>query len=109
MPKASSKKITKKKGSVPGFAPDDDILSQIIWQLAAQSNTTVKKKLDNKADLTSLLPLAFLVAAVIEFLKRPQPPKWNEWMWYAYSVFRDLNTEKRKIPHFHGEGYDKNE
>lgn len=106
MPKALSKKMTKQM-AISDFAPDDDILSQIIWQLAAQSNTTLRKKLDNKADLTSLLPLAFLVAAVLEFLRRPNPPKWNEWMWYAYSVFRDLNLEK-KSPHFHKEGYDKN-
>ena len=108
MPKASSKMV-KKREPRPDFASDDDILSQIIWQLGAQSNTTLRKKLDNKADLTSLIPVAFLVAAIIEFLRRPNPPKWNEWMWYSYSMFRDLNSEKRKIPHFHKEGYDKNE
>jgi len=109
MPRVLSKKMTKKNSSVSDFTSDDDFLSQIIWQLGSQSNTTLRKKLDNKADLTSLLPVAFLAIAIIEFLRRPNPPKWNEWMWYSYSMFRDLNSEKRKVPHFHKEGYDKNE
>ncbi len=100
---AAKKKIPQIRKRAPGFSPDDDLLSQLIWEIASQSNTAVKKKLKNKSDLTSLIPVVFAAWALVEFIRRPQAPKWNELMWYSYSMFRDLNLEKRKVPHFHQE------
>lgn len=104
-----SKKILINKIKKASMSEDDDLLSQLIWQAFSDINKTTRLKLDNKADLTSLVPLAFFAVGIIEIVRRPSAPKWNEWMWYAYSTFRDLNTEKRKVPHFHTEGYGKKE
>lgn len=100
---AAKKKTTEVRKRVPGFSPDDDLLSQLIWEIASQSNAAVKKRLKNKSDLTSLIPVVLAALALMEFIRRPQAPKWNELMWYSYSMFRDLNVEKRKVPHFHQE------
>lgn len=89
-----------KRASMSG---DDDLLSQLIWQAFSDLNKNTREKLDNKADLTSLVPLAFLAVGLFELVRRPSIPKWNEFMWYGYSTFRDLNSSKRKIPHFHEE------
>jgi len=80
---------------------DDDLLSQFITQVFSDINRTTKLKLDNKADLTSLLPLAFITMGIIEVMRRPSMPKWNELMWYGYSLFRDVNEDKCRVPHFH--------
>lgn len=80
---------------------DDDLLSQLIWELASASNQRVKKRCNNAADLTSLLPLVLFVGGTIEFLRRPIMPRWHDFWWWSYSIFRDLNSEKRKVPHFH--------
>lgn len=96
--KSLIKKI--KKASISG---DDDLLSQLIWQAFSDVNQKTKLKLDNKADLTSLVPMAFFAIGLIEMMRRPVLPAWHDWWWYSYSTFRDLNVEKRKVPHFHSE------
>ena len=104
--------IQKKSGgkNAQGIIPrnqGDNFLSQFIWQMCAEGNKTVKTKLDNKADLTSLVPVAFAALGLLEFVRRPVMPKWYDWGWFSYSVFKDLNIEKQRTPHFHSELLDK--
>lgn len=108
--KTKRRKVVSTAQSVsPGFVTKDDMLSQVVWHFFDNLNLEVSHNLKNKADLTSLLPMTMVIAGLFEFFRRPQPPKWNEWMWYGYSMFRDLNSEKKKMPHFHQEGFDRQE
>ena len=72
-----------------------DMLAALIGDLAREANAQVRGRLDNRADLTSLAPLALGLMGALAFLRRPQMPKWNEFMWYAYSIFRDFHGGKR--------------
>ena len=76
------------------FPIDENILAQIVKQVFSQANEDVKVKLDNKADLTTLLPLGFFALGLVELFRKPQMPKWNECWWYSYSIFRDFNGRK---------------
>ena len=70
---------------------NNDILATFIKDMANETNGRVRNRLSNRADLTSIAPLALGLLGVLAFVRQPQMPKWNEFMWYAYSVFRDFH------------------
>ena len=78
-----------------GAGAGGDVLAALINDLAREANKQVRGKLDNRTDLTTLAPLALGLMGAVAFVNNPQMPKWNEFMWYAYSVFRDFHGEKR--------------
>jgi hypothetical protein len=72
----------------------NDILAAFIGDMAREANGRVRGGLNNRTDLTSIAPLALGLLGVLAFVRQPQMPKWNEFMWYAYSIFRDFHGGK---------------
>ncbi len=68
-----------------------DVLAALIGELTREANGRVRGRLNNRADLKSIAPLALGLMGALAFVSRPQMPKWNEFMWYAYSVFHDFH------------------
>lgn len=88
----------KREDYKQGLRQNNDFLSHFIFQSVSRGNKVIKNNLNNYADLTSLLPMAFLVLGLVEFSRRPNMPKWNELIWYGYSLFHQFNGEINNSP-----------
>jgi len=87
--------IRKKKRKVDReiIHEEGDFLSQFIMRSFSEGNKIVKNELSNFADITSLLPVTFLALGLLQLVRQPAMPKWNELLWYGYSLFREYNRE----------------
>jgi Heavy metal associated domain 2 len=46
-----------------------------------------------RLSLRTLVPAALFAGAAFLLVRRPQPPRWDNLLYWSYSVFRDLNRE----------------
>ena len=77
-----------------GPSGEGGVLAALIGDLAREANGRVRGGFTNRADLTSLAPLVLGLLGMLAFVRQPQMPKWNEFMWYAYSIFRDFHGKR---------------
>lgn len=66
--------------------PDVNLLSQWIYHSGSKTNAAVNGALGGLADLTSIIPTAFIVWALEEFIRNPVMPKWYDILRAAQST-----------------------
>jgi len=46
-----------------------------------------------RTNLRTLIPAALFASAAYFLVRRPEPPRWDNLMYWSYSIFRDLNDK----------------
>jgi len=86
--------LPKDENNVSSGVLSDDLLSKTIYNAVAKANRGVALKTRDLADLTSIIPSAFILLGVEEMIRRPVMPHWYDFWWYSYNILWQNYTRK---------------
>jgi heavy-metal-associated domain-containing protein len=58
-----------------------------------QANRATRELTGGRADLRTLVPAGLFAGALFSLFRRPLLPRWDNLLYWSYTMFRDLNTE----------------
>lgn len=62
-----------------------------VYRVAAGANEVVRELTDQKADLKLLAPVGLAAWGVAQLVRSPVPVRWDNLLWWSYSLFTQLN------------------
>jgi hypothetical protein len=57
-------------------------------------NMATREVTRGRADLKTIVPGALFAAAAVSFWRRPLLPRWDNLLYWSYTIFRDLNVSE---------------
>jgi hypothetical protein len=69
-----------------------------VYRVAHGANEVVRELTDQKADLKLLAPVGLAAWGVAQLVRSPVPVRWDNLLWWSYSLFTQLNHPHKPEP-----------
>ena len=81
-----------------GRGSQTNVVSNVVQNFFRKTNKKVQKRTSGFADLTSLVPMAFMMTGAARFFTAPLFPNWYDFIWYGYNMvihFKQVELEEK--------------